>query len=104
MTRTLLPQRRFCETFTITHWGRPWQITVGFYDDQVTPGEVFVSGGKTGTEAEGTARDGAILLSLALQHGVPLNTIRHAITRNADGSPSTIVGAIIDRMGGVNVA
>jgi len=44
-----------------------------------------------------------VLLSIALQYDVPLATLRSAITRNADGSPSTIMGTIIDRLiGGIS--
>jgi ribonucleoside-diphosphate reductase alpha chain len=45
------------------------------------------------------ARDSAVLLSLALQHGTPLSTIAHALTRNADGSPSGPIGTLVDLIG-----
>jgi hypothetical protein len=47
---------------------------------------------------EATARDAAIVLSIAVQYGVPLEPIRHAVTRNADGSPSSIIGAVLERL------
>lgn len=103
MKRATLPARRHAETFSLRFWNQDWSVTIGFYNDHDTPGEVFVHGPKSGTDLESTARDGAILLSLAMQYGVPPDTIRHALTRNADGSPSTIVGAICDRMSGAQV-
>ncbi len=96
--RQPLPPRRHAETFNLRFWGQDWQVTVGYYADHVSVGEIFVSGGKSGTEAVALARDAAIILSFALQHGASLSDIRHAITRNQDGSPSTIVGAILDEM------
>jgi hypothetical protein len=42
--------------------------------------------------------DAAVVLSLALQHGTPVDAIRHAITRNGRGEPSSILGAILDRL------
>ena len=42
------------------------------------------------------ARDAAVLLSLALQHGVPPETIRHAVTRGASEEPASILGAVVD--------
>lgn len=42
------------------------------------------------------ARDSAVLLSLALQHGTPISTMQKAITRNADGTPAGPVGALLD--------
>lgn len=97
--RAVLPNRRAGENFEITHGGQNGQfvITTGCYPDG-TIGEVFISGSKSGTAFEAVARDGAILLSLCMQHGVPLETIKHAVTREADGSASTIVGAVVDRL------
>jgi hypothetical protein len=97
--RFLLPQRRRCETFELKHGDQNavYMITVGFYEDGRI-GEVFINGAKSGSGMEGVTHDGAILLSLALQYGVPLDTIRHAIGRNLDGSAATIIGAVIDRI------
>jgi hypothetical protein len=48
--------------------------------------------------AQPIARDGAVLLSLALQYGAELENIRSAITRDEQGAPSSVVGAVIDRL------
>lgn len=75
-----------------------YHITCGYYPDGHL-GEVFISTNKIGSAADAIARDGAILLSLALQHGVPLETIKHALTREGrDNEPSTIIGAVVDRL------
>jgi hypothetical protein len=66
-----------------------------FIDDG-TPGEVFIDGCKTGNNIESIARDAAVLLSLALQHGVPPQIIRHAVTRGASEEPASILGAVVD--------
>ena len=97
--RQALPMRRRCETFEIDFGGlkKSHVITVGFYDDG-KPGEVFINGGKTGEQVEAIARDGAVLVSMGLQHGVSLNTIRHALTRDSQDEPQSIVGAVVDRM------
>ena len=97
----LLSLRRRAETFQIDFGGLNKQhtITLGFYDDGKI-GEVFISGGKSGEQVEAIARDGAVLLSMCLQYGVPLETIRHAITRDGQGLPSSIVGAVIDKLEG----
>ena len=97
MSRVLLPQRRFCRTFPLRHTNQDFIVSIGFYEEG-KPAEVFVTGTKAGSDVEAVSRDGAILLSLALQHGVPINTIRHAITRGSDDKPSSIVGAIVDRV------
>src|SRR3977135_710249 len=97
--RAPLPNRRFGQNFEITHAGQrtPFVITIGRYPDG-SIGEVFIAGSKSGSAFDAVARDGAILLSLALQHGVALETIKHALTREGDGSPSTIVGAVVDKL------
>lgn len=97
--RKVLPNRRSGENIEITHGGQnsKFVITLGRYPDG-TIGEVFISGSKSGSSFDGVARDGAILLSLCMQHGVPLETIKHAMTREPDGSASTIVGAVVDKL------
>jgi hypothetical protein len=47
--------------------------------------EIFINSSKAGSTAETNAQDAAIISSLALQHGCPIETIRHALTRT--GSP-----------------
>jgi ribonucleoside-diphosphate reductase alpha chain len=76
-------------------WNQLFTVTIGFYADG-TPGEVFIDGGKTGQDIQSTARDAAVVLSLALQHGVPPETIRHAVTRGASEEPASILGAVVD--------
>lgn len=99
MSRRLLPAKRRCETFTLPFGGlsRNHSVTIGYYEDDM-PGEVFITGGKSGEMVEAIARDSAILLSFCLQHGVPLDAIRHAITRDAQNTPLSIVGVVVDKL------
>ena len=53
----------------------------GYFDDG-SLAEVFLNSGKIGTAIETAARDSAVVASIALQHGVRTDTIRHALTRN----------------------
>jgi hypothetical protein len=100
--RRPLPQRRHSINFTEMFWGQPWHVTCGFYTDNVSVGEVFVNAARTpGTDLDAMARDGAILLSLALQYGIPVDVIRGALTRNPSGGPSSIVGLIADRIASI---
>ncbi|MBR0879657.1 hypothetical protein ACVMGC_001059 [Bradyrhizobium barranii subsp. barranii] len=97
--RRTLPQRRRAETFEVAFGGlsRTHTVTLGYYDDG-TIGEVFINGGKSGEVVEAIARDGAVILSMALQSGVALDTIKHAITRDSQGEPSSIIGAVVDQL------
>lgn len=97
--RNLLPPRRFAETYSL-EWGgfnKGFTVTLGLYHN-LSIGEVFITGGKSGEQVEASARDGAVLISLALQHGASIETIAHAITRDGHGEPQTIIGAVIDFM------
>ena len=102
MIRRTLPQRRASETFDLRFWNQNFTVTVGFYPDG-TLGEVFIDGGKTGQDIQSTARDAAVVLSLALQHGTPIEAIRHAVTRNGSGEAASILGATVDRLATVSV-
>ena len=93
--RRVLPQRRGAETFNLRFWNQPFTVTVGFFEDG-TPGEVFIDGCKTGNDIGSIARDAGVLLSLALQHGVSPETIRHAVIRGASEEPASILGAVIN--------
>jgi hypothetical protein len=44
-------------------------------------GEIFLTSNKAGSQADTAARDSAILVSLALQHGAELETIRQGLYR-----------------------
>ena len=57
-----------------------------------------IDGCKTGNDVQSTARDAAVVLSLALQHGTPIEAIRHAVTRSGSGEAASILGAIVDRL------
>jgi hypothetical protein len=101
MNRRLLPIRRRSETFEVQfgQMNRPHSVTISYYDDGA-PGEVFISSGKSGEPIEAIARDGAILISLCLQHHVPLDTIQRALTRDDRDQPLSIVSAVVDHLMG----
>ena len=96
--REPLPNRRLHETLEFEHWEQQFVIGMGRASPEAPCTEVFINCGKSGTQMETLARDSAVLLSLALQYGVPLEAMRHAITRNVDGSPSGPMGKLLDIM------
>ena len=100
--RRPLPQRRAVETFDLRFWNQSFAVSVGVYPDG-SPGEIFIDGGKSGQDVQSTARDAAVVLSLALQHGTPVDTIRRAVARNGVGGPSSILGAIVDFLSSAKV-
>jgi hypothetical protein len=95
--RKSLPLRRRAETIKVRHGGATYHISTGHYAGGQL-GEVFISTNKVGSNIEAMARDLAILMSFALQHNCSIQTISNALTRESDGSPSTIAGAVADRL------
>ena len=93
--RQRLPNRRCHEVIQFEHGGFTYIAGIGRFADERLA-EVFLTAAKTGTAVEAAARDAASVASLALQHGVPVETLRHALTRNGDGSPSSALGRLVD--------
>jgi hypothetical protein len=58
--------------------------------------EIFLSSRKPGSPIEAIARDAAVTVSIALQCGADIATIRSALTKDHDGSPATVLGAALD--------
>lgn len=95
--RERLPNRRASDNITIQSNGVYMTVTVGRYGDG-RAGEVFTSDIKAGTSADSLLRDAAVILSIALQYGTPIETIAGAITRNRDGSATSFMGALVDHL------
>jgi hypothetical protein len=93
--RERLPDRRAAETITLELGGLRYTISIGrFADGRLA--EAFIRNCKNNSTADVNARDAGILLSLALQHGCPAETIARALSRNSDGSPSGVIAAALD--------
>jgi len=93
--RRCLPQRREAETREMVFRGREYRLTVGRFEDGALA-EIFIDAEKASTDSADDARDAALCLSLALQYGVPAETIRKAVTRASNGEPAGVIGAAID--------
>lgn len=82
--RNKLPDTRRSITCKRSICGFRVYITIGFHDDGTdasdktlaTPGEIFIKIAKHGTELSGMTDCLAILMSMALQYGVPWEKIR----------------------------
>jgi ribonucleoside-diphosphate reductase alpha chain len=97
--RQRLPNRRHALTFDFEHAGLKYTATVGrFPDGRVA--EVFIRNHKTNSGADVNARDAAIILSFALQHGADISAIGRALSRDPRGHPSGVMGAVLDIIGG----
>ena len=103
--RRVLPHRRSTFTFDMRDEAGRIDLTVAYSTFQppgapppYTVSEVFITSRKIGSGTEAIARDAAILLSIAVQYGCPLDIIKHALTRNHDGSAQSLMGRVVDRV------
>jgi hypothetical protein len=95
--RARLPQRRASLSWDLECNGQHYTATVSRFRDGV-PAEIFLTNGKVGSDADAACRDCAVLASLALQHGVPIDTLRKSLLRDGRGNPSTPIGVALDRL------
>ena len=93
--RQRLPNRRMCQSFNFELDGLRFTASVGRFNDGRV-GELFLTNHKSGNQSDTNARDAAIILSFALQHGADINAIRKALCRDSAGRAIGPVGAALD--------
>jgi hypothetical protein len=93
--REHLPNKRKSENRALAQNNLNFQMTTGFYPDG-RPGEIFLNAEHANSLLDVMAHDAAILASLALQFGCPLETIRHALKRDGQGVAASPIGAALD--------
>ncbi len=96
-SRQRLPNRRASETYSFSCDQLHYTATVSFFDDG-RPAELFIATHKAGSQVDHAARDAAILTSLALQFGAPLEVVRGALQRDEQGLAITPVGVALDAL------
>ena len=95
MTRQRLPDRRASIVFAFECNGLRYTATASWFDTGEL-GEVFVGNHRADSHADACAKDAAILASLALQYGAPLDVLRKSLLRDSQGRPSTPIGSALD--------
>lgn len=96
MSRERLPNRRPQTVLEVEHGGSAFTVGVGSFPDG-RPSELFVSGSKAGSELDALLNDAAVLASIALQYGAPLEALARAMGRHGDKTaPASALGAILD--------
>ena len=75
--------------------GTVYRLTTSFDKGKVK--EVWINGGgKVGTERHDTLTEMGRIISVALQHGVPLEELRSCATYHSDRRPAPIIGEVLD--------
>jgi hypothetical protein len=94
MKRERLPDRRESTLIDFEHQNHLFSVGVSAYPDNRVA-EIFISSAKTSSPIEAIARDAAVILSIAAQYGADLDVIYAALTKEADGSPASLIGAAL---------
>lgn len=101
-TRRRLPDRRPGVIETIAIGGRPYDADVGFDPATGAPREIFLSGAKAGTDMAAILADTSVVVSVALQHGIPASVLARSISRvpvlpdEPARMPASVIGAALD--------
>jgi hypothetical protein len=94
--RERLPNRRASVSSTLEHRGLRYTATYSHFPDGRVA-EIFINNHKINSAVDIEARDGAIVLSFALQHGADIAAIARALSRDPQGKPG-LMGAVVDRV------
>jgi hypothetical protein len=87
--------RRSAETFDLEADGQRYCATFGRFPDGRLA-EIFLSAAKCGSQADTNARDSAVVFSIAVQHGVPIDVLRKALMRDARGAACGPLAVALD--------
>jgi hypothetical protein len=94
-TRQRLPNRRAAEVIEFEIGVFKYTATIGRFADH-SPAEIFIYVAKTGSELERSTRDSAVLASLGLQHGIPVQMLARALSRTESGKPDSVLCTVLD--------
>lgn len=110
-SRQRLPNRRPTLTEAVTVGAHSFIVSVGLDPASGRVREIFMDGAKEGTDLAAILGDAAVVISVALQHGVPAEALGVSVARlptrmlappyigeaEAGASPAaTIIGAALD--------
>jgi hypothetical protein len=97
MMRRRLPNRRPSISFNFEVGGLGYSCSFSRFADGAV-GEVFLSNHRVNSQAGIMASDQAVLASLALQFGCPIETLSKAVMRDSAGRATSPIGAALDRI------
>ncbi len=92
--RKRLPNRRPAHTETLRVDGQASTASVGFDPESGQPRELFLTAGKEGSMLNALLADAAVVVSVALQYGVPAAALAKSIGRIPAGpvTPADLEG------------
>ena len=93
--RQRLPNRRPSHTETLEVAGQVVTATIGFDPADDQPRELFLTGGKEGSALDSLLADAAVVISVAMQHGVSAKALAKSVGRLPENpvTPADLGGA-----------
>jgi hypothetical protein len=98
--RQRLSNRHMATTFDFPCGPHRYTATVAYFPGTDRLAEIFLSNGRAGSDIDAAAKDSAVVCSIALQHGTPVEVIRHALLRDPRGVASSPLGVALDLIAG----
>ena len=98
--RERLPNRRASFSFNFNCGAHQYTATVSYFPGSDRIAEIFLGNGRAGSDVDAAAKDSAVVCSIALQHGTPIETIRKALLRDPRGNPASPLAAALDIIAG----
>ena len=95
--RVRLRNRRASVTFTFWCNSLLYTATVSYFANGDLA-EIFLQNAKAGSHSDAAAKDSAVVCSIALQYGVPVDLIRKALLRDSRGVASSPLGCTLDML------
>ena len=93
--RQKLPNRRPCVTRVLETLTDRYYLSFGLDPHTGEIREVFIRGAKIGSDMEALLDDASVLMSLALQHGLPLPQLQHSLNAGRqEAGKSILAGAV----------
>ena len=93
--RKKLPHRRPSVTRTFETTSDRYHISFGIDPEDQQAREIFIHGSKIGSDLEILLDDASIILSLALQHGLPLSQLMHSLNTDREEEGKSVLAAAI---------
>jgi hypothetical protein len=99
--RERLPGCRASTSFTFACGPHRYVATISYFPGTDRLAEIFLGNGRAGSDVDAAAKDSAVVALIALQYGVPVEVIRKALMRAAQGRASGPLGVALDAIANV---
>jgi hypothetical protein len=81
-----------------------YTASIGYYDTKGEICELFLHSGKVGSDHQIANLELATITSLAIQYGVPLDTLRRSLPRDDEGKAEGAMGTLLDLIQETDIA